>query len=137
MRHILQDLKLDNLMDSPTTIYNDNTGCVEWSNNLTNRNLRHLQMRENAIRENVQRKCIEIIHCDGSNNVSDIFTKEDKDKEHFIRMRNCIVVDPIFDDNEYAQTDGKDIDSPHFSMDRGVLTHYPLSQTNKEIVSNP
>ena len=71
-------------------------------------------MRENAIRENVQRKYIQILHCDGKTNVADIFTKEDKDREHFLKMRDCIVCDPLLDT--------KDRDLTHFSMDGGVLT---------------
>ena len=52
-------------------------------------------MKDNAIRESVHNKEIHILHCPGKNNVGDIFTKEDKDKEHFIQMRDTLVTDPF------------------------------------------
>ena len=69
-------------------------------------------------------------------NIADIFTKEDKDKDHFLKMRDCIVCDPIFlkDDDDAQSTD---IDLTHFSMDRGVLAHNPLSQSNTLTNHNP
>ena len=84
VRHILSNLNLQKLMDGPTTIYNDNTSCVNWSHNLTNCNLQNIQMRENAICENVKIKIVQVLHCDGKTNTSDIFTKEDKDREHLL-----------------------------------------------------
>ena len=94
IQHILQDMNMTELLDIPTPIYNDNAGCVAWSNTVTNRNLRHLQMRENVVRENVQKKYIKILHCDGIENIADIFTKEDKDKQHFLLLRDILVQDP-------------------------------------------
>ena len=35
-----------------------------------------------------------ILHCDGTKNILDIFTKEDKDKVHFLKARDIIVSDP-------------------------------------------
>ena len=83
------------LLDLPTPIYNDNTGCIAWSNTSTNRNLRHIQMRENVIRENIILKYINILHCDGKENIADIFTKEDRDKQHFLKLRDTLVHDPL------------------------------------------
>ena len=86
-------MNMTELLDIPTPIYNDNAGCVAWSNTVTNRNLRHLQMRESVVRENVQKKYIKILHCDGIENIADIFTKEDKDKQHFLLLRDILVQD--------------------------------------------
>jgi hypothetical protein len=40
-------------MPSTNIIYNDNSACVNWSKNCTTKGLRHIQMRENHIRENI------------------------------------------------------------------------------------
>ena len=78
LRHILQDLQLHNtFMSDPTTIYNDNAACVCWSKSMTTKGLRHFQIRENAIRESVISKIIEIKHIEGKTNLADLFTKED------------------------------------------------------------
>ena len=95
IKHILEDLDMKELINMPTPIYNDNTGCIAWSNTVTNRNLRHIQMRENVIRENIVLKYIQILHCDGKENIADIFTKEDKDKQHFLMLRDALVQDPL------------------------------------------
>jgi len=49
------------------------------------------QIRENAIRET---KFIKIEHICGNINPADLFTKEDKDAEHFQRLRDTIVTKP-------------------------------------------
>ena len=92
LRHIIQDLKLEKeLLHENTKIFNDNMACVLWSKNTTTKGLRHLQIRENAIRET---KFITIEHICGKINPADLFTKEDKDAEHFQRLRDTIVVEP-------------------------------------------
>ena len=89
IRHIIQDLELEQmLLHDKTKIFNDNMACVLWSKNTTTKGLRHLQIRENAIREN--KKSIEILHICGKVNPADMFSKEDKDPEHFIRLRDTI-----------------------------------------------
>jgi len=90
LRNIIKDLMLEKeLLHKNTTIYNDNMACVLWSKNTTTKGLRHLQIRENAIRET---KFITIEHICGKINPADLFTKEDKDAEHFQRIRDTIVV---------------------------------------------
>jgi len=92
LRNIIEDLELESeLLHKNTTIYNDNMACVLWSKNTTTKGLRHLQIRENAIRET---KFITIEHICGKINPADLFTKEDKDAEHFQRLRDTIVVQP-------------------------------------------
>jgi len=71
--------------------------CVQWSKNLlTTKGLRYLQIRENAVSEN--KHWLDIKHVQGKINPSDIFSKEDKDPAHFIKMRNTIVHSPFSDD---------------------------------------
>jgi deoxyuridine 5'-triphosphate nucleotidohydrolase len=83
----------EELMDGPTYIYNDNAACVQWSKNMTTKGLRHVQIRENAVRESVQNNFIEVKHIPGRLNLSDMFTKEDKDSSHFITIRDLVLAD--------------------------------------------
>jgi hypothetical protein len=87
-------------MPGPTTIWNDNNACVCWSKNTTTKGLRHIQIRENVVRELVQRGLITVQHIAGKFNLSDMFTKEDRDALHYILIRNHIMsnklpVDPV------------------------------------------
>ena len=98
LRHIIKDLNLHNdLLKTKVQLFNDNMACVQWSKNLTTKGLRHLQIRENAIRES--KKWLDVKHVQGKINPADIFSKEDKDPAHFIQMRNTIVHSPFTDDN--------------------------------------
>ena len=82
-------------MQKPTTVYNDNSACVQWSSNLTTKGLRHIQIRENAVRESVLDKFIIVKHIEGKINLADIFTKEDRDSAHFIGIRNILLCSSI------------------------------------------
>ncbi len=75
----------------PIPIYNDNAACVCWSKSMTTKGLRHLQMRENAVREASLEQLIDIAHVAGNRNMSDLFTKEDKDAAHFITVRDMMM----------------------------------------------
>jgi hypothetical protein len=83
------------VMPSPTTVYNDNSACVNWSKNTSTKGLRHIQIRENAVRESCVNGFIEVKHIPGKLNLSDMFTKEDKDVPHFLMIRDHILVDPF------------------------------------------
>jgi hypothetical protein len=78
-------------IDSPTVIYNDNDACVKWSHNLTSKAARHIELRENSVREWVQDKKIEICHVPGKVNPADIFTKEMRDGAHFRHLRDSFM----------------------------------------------
>ena len=94
LSYILGGLQLiDAIMPKPTTVYNDNAACVCWSKNTTTKGLRHIQMRENAIREAVAKDFVNIQHIAGAVNLADIFTKEDRDVSHFRRTRDIIMAD--------------------------------------------
>jgi hypothetical protein len=86
---------INNIMKPPTPIYNDNAACVNWSKSKTTKGLRHLQMRENAVRESIEKDFITVRHVSGKCNLADLFTKEDKDVEHFIQLRNYILTDSL------------------------------------------
>lgn len=92
IHQLLQGLNLHKtLMPSPTKVYNDNAACVAWSKNTTTKGLRHVQIRENAVRESVQNNFAEILHVAGKVNLSDLFTKEDKDDTHFVQLRDLLL----------------------------------------------
>ena len=93
--NILQDLKVFELFtNGPIPIHNDNSACVQWSHNMTTKGLRYIQMRENAVREQVQKGFIEVKHIAGNQNTADIYTKEDKDVTHFLQCADTLVSDP-------------------------------------------
>ena len=95
IRNILEDLNLfHHFAQGPITVYNDNSATVQWSHNMTTKGLRYIQIRENAVREQVQNKFIEVKHIGGDHNPSDIFTKEDKDISHYLLCRNSIQKSP-------------------------------------------
>lgn len=77
-------------MPGTQTIYNDNNACVIWSKRCTTKGLRHIQMRENLVRENVENKFVDIQHIGGKVNLANLFMKEMKDTTHFITLRDLM-----------------------------------------------
>ena len=95
LRHIISDLNLsDTLAPGPTPIYNDNMACVHWCHNKSNRSMRHIQIRENLVRETIQNDTVSVTHVRGKINPADLLTKEQKDTTHFIQLRNFILSPP-------------------------------------------
>ena len=90
IRHLLADLHMPEIT-LPTTLWNDKKGAVDWSHNCANKKMRHLNIRNIAVRD--AHRCSEILiaHLPGALNVADLFTKEHKDDAHFLRLRNIIV----------------------------------------------
>ena len=76
---------------SPTLLYNDNDACVKWSYNMTSKAARHIELRENSVREWIQSKLLSVKHVSGKINPSDIFTKEMRDGTHFRRLRDSFM----------------------------------------------
>jgi hypothetical protein len=74
-------------LPSTTIIYNDNKACVQWSKKATTKGLRHIQMHENRVHENIASQFILVCHIDGKINLADILTKEMKDTSHFVELR--------------------------------------------------
>ena len=95
LTHIIEELNVgDIVMPNPTPVYNDNAACIKWSHSLTTKGLRHLQMRENAVREQILAKNITLEHIAGAVNLADMFTKEDKDVAHFVLICNILMRPP-------------------------------------------
>jgi len=89
---LLAFLEVEHLfIPSTSIIYNDNKACVNWSKTCTTKGLRHIQMRENRVRENVQNAFVHITHVNGKLNLADIFTKEMKDTTHFVELRDIML----------------------------------------------
>ena len=60
---------------------------------MTTKGLRHIQVRENAVRAAVQKKFVNIQHIAGAINLADLFTKEQKDWQHFVLLRDIVITD--------------------------------------------
>ena len=93
LQHMLHDLQLKHIFmptNRPIHLYNDNSACVCWSKKTTTKGLRHLTVRENAIRESVDKKFISVRHIGSKQNLADIFTKEFKNVSLFLTIRNMI-----------------------------------------------
>ena len=67
-------------------VYNDNQACVNLPHSETTKGFRHLQIRENFVRESQVSDFADICHIAGDLNLSDIFTKEDRNKVHFYAL---------------------------------------------------
>jgi hypothetical protein len=78
-------------MPNFTTIFNDNNACINWSKKCTTKGLRHIQMRENLVRENVENSFVSIEHIGGKQNLANLFTKEMKDTGHFVELRDLML----------------------------------------------
>ena len=77
--------------EAPTVLYNDNEACVKWSYNMTSKAARHIELRDNSVREWVQDKTLAVKHVAGKVNPADIFTKEMRDGAHFRRLRDSFM----------------------------------------------
>jgi len=84
IRNILGDLSLLNI-NTPTTIYNDNHGAVDWANTTSNKNMQHFNIQENSACESIHEfNEVWVEHIKGIlNHPSDLFTKEFKSDEVF------------------------------------------------------
>ena len=114
LSQIIQDLHLqDDLTKDTIHIYNDNMACVQWTHNKTTRNIRHIQLRENDVREAIQQGLVDVTHVAGKDNMADIFTKEDRDVAHYIRMRNILISLPPT--SQHLRAVSTKMYTPHFN----------------------
>jgi hypothetical protein len=80
---LMEDLGLPDVTTRPLgqPLYNDNKGAIEWSHGCNiSKKLRHLNIREMAVRDAVEAKKVDIKHVPGHSNISDLMTKEFKGK---------------------------------------------------------
>jgi hypothetical protein len=85
--HLLMgDLGLPDVTTRPNgqPLYNDNKGAIEWTQGCNvSKKLRHLNIREIAVRDAQSAKMVDISHVPGHSNISDLMTKEFKSNETF------------------------------------------------------
>ncbi len=58
---------------------------------MTTKQIRHMEMQENSVREWAQDASLKILHVPGWINPADIFTKEMRDGAHFRRLRDSFM----------------------------------------------
>ena len=75
----------------PSQVYNDNEACVCWSQNMTTKQIWHMEMRKNSVHKWVQDVTLRILHVKSKINPEDIFTKEMRDGTHFWRLRDSFM----------------------------------------------
>jgi hypothetical protein len=85
-RNILLDLHLCPTI--PIPVFNDNRGAVDWSLSFSTKGMRHLNIRENAVREAQHLHEVSVSHISGKRNPADIFTKEFKSDSTFRSFRD-------------------------------------------------
>jgi hypothetical protein len=94
IRHRASDLGIPDVQDT-IPVYNDNAACVQWSASVTNKGTKHMNLKENYVREAHQLGLAEVRHIPGIINASDLFTKELRDAAHFRRCRDTMMVSRI------------------------------------------
>ncbi|KAL7459292.1 hypothetical protein ACHAWC_010958 [Mediolabrus comicus] len=108
-----------------TQVYNDNEACVAWSASVTNKGTKHLNLRENRVREAHLFQEVNVRHIPGQINPSDLFTKEIKDASHFRRLRDCQMVSRA-NFLKYGHTVPAHISTeslPYYSLSASVPAH--------------
>ena len=91
LKNRAEDLSIKDAVQC-TTVFNDNKACVEWSAALTSKGIKHLNLRENKVREAQADKQVLVTHIPGQLNSSDLLTKELKGAALYPRLRDTIMV---------------------------------------------
>jgi hypothetical protein len=95
MRHLAESVQSSgyDILDTvaPSPLYNDNAACIQWAHNMTSKKIRHMELRENVVREWVHDGILNILHVIGRINPADIFTKEMRDGAHFRWLRDSFM----------------------------------------------
>ncbi len=88
---VVEEKPVTNTTETTTTTTPATTTTTPATTPTTTKGLRHIQMRENHVRENVERKLVSIAHVGGKVNMADLFTKEMKDTNHFVTLQNLMM----------------------------------------------
>ncbi len=85
--HLADDVRMNghDIVDTAeaSLLYNDNESCFKWSHNMTTKQIRHMEMGENAVCEWVHDGFLKELHISGRINPADIFTTEICNWAHF------------------------------------------------------
>ena len=90
LRLLMEDLHLADAA-APTSMFNDNRGCIDWSKSMSTKRLRHFNICKNAICDSISLLEINLSHVPGVCNPADIFTKEHRDMQHFDLLVSCFL----------------------------------------------
>ena len=90
LRLFMEDLGFPDVK-SPTEIYDDNRVCCDWTKGWANRKMRHMNIREMAVRESQLEGGVHVNHIQGKLNPSDLITKEHKNGEEFTHLCDLVV----------------------------------------------
>jgi hypothetical protein len=101
---------------------------------MTTRGLWHIQVQENAIHEQIQLGLITPVeHIGSKHNLTDAFTKEEKNKEQFITCRNLLVTKiPTLDKTSHKHE--KNINTEFSASDQQPITDTNDQNENTAIV---
>ena len=92
LRHFFEDLDADNVTKPTPFLYCDNQGSVTWVHSESvSHNMRQFNIRQCAIREAVRLGEVQPVHIPGAINPADLFTKEMRDKAHFLQLRAALM----------------------------------------------
>ena len=116
VRNRALDLSIDDARGC-LPVYNDNEACVQWSSSVTNKGTKHINLKENYVREAHQLGLAKVKHIPGVINASDLFTKELRDAAHFRRCRDSMMVSKI-NFEKYGHV------MPSHRQDKGDLPYY-------------
>ena len=91
LTYLMEEMGLPDIHQA-IPVFNDNKGTVDWSGTgaITKR-LRHLNMRQVAVRDAIQAGEISVHHIPGKTNPADLLTKEHRDDSHFTLLRDLVV----------------------------------------------
>ena len=91
LRHRSDDMNLA-VSNSPTRLYNDNRGTIDWAKGTSTKGMRHINLRDCAFSDSIKAKEVELVHIPGEINPSDIFTKELRDATRFRDLRDSFMM---------------------------------------------
>ena len=91
LRNSMHDIQLPDVLH-PAPLYNDSNGAVEWSEGVSiSKKMRHLNIRECAVRGAQQNQEITVDTIPGHSNIADLFTKEFKSDSIFKKLVDFIL----------------------------------------------
>ena len=93
LRHRCDDMNLPDVT-TPTPLYNDNQGTVDWSTGTSTKGMRHIYLKDCTVRDRIQVKEVDLYHIPGAINPSNIFTKEMPNGAHFRTLRDSFMMSP-------------------------------------------
>jgi hypothetical protein len=99
LRHLFDDLGARHLAEPTPMLLADNAGGIAWAKSeAITKKMRHVNIREIAVRDSIRLKEISIHHIPGDINNADLFTKEMKHVAHFLAFHDSIMSQRVLAD---------------------------------------